>query len=428
LWTYPANEAVNVPRALAISIQFDRFLMPMTAVRASLCLQPATVGAEHPGTDRCVAAGFAPQYDPVDRVATWVVRGELMPLTRYNVRLFAPTDPQDQTGVRAFDGAPLAKETTFAFTTTCDPKLEHDAAAPDAAAPDAAAPGIDPATRTPCPASRLDPPRTHGFCATKTLCPVPATVCDGPAPVAVTTTPHDLFANTCTGGANCHGGGNARGVSGAALRFDDDGKGGGLYGAMRRLVSDAVVANETATGIDPAAAGRNPLTAFGRNMPYIDATNPANSYLLYKMILALPPRCPVEPNEESATHNSIACDPDGPFAKWRYAQDHADCWRVAAVYADAGVARDPSGACPSDAAFPELPKRGKKGDLIAPLHESRVPDDAWQPPAKGEYDRLRQRIRGAGMPEGSLISRADALAISAWIVDGASVESCDPEP
>jgi hypothetical protein len=88
------------------------------------------------------------------------------------------------------------------------------------------------------------------------------------------------------------------------------------------------------------------------------------------------------------------------------------------------VARDPTGACPSDAGFPELPKRGKKGDLLSPLHESRVPDDAWQPPAKGEYDRLRQRIRGAGMPQGSVVSRADALAISAWIADGARVESC----
>jgi hypothetical protein len=379
LWTYPANEAIDVPQTLAISIQFDRFLMPMTAVRASLCLQPATVGAEHSGTDRCVGAGFAPQYDPVDRVATWVIRGVLMPLTRYNVRLFAPTDPQDQSGVRAFDGAPLAKETTFAFTTMCE---RHQGNLPPDAAPD------------PCMSfPQLEPPRTHGFCSTKTLCSVPATICDGPMPAALTTTPHDFFANTCTSGGSCHGEGSTRGVSGVALRFDDDGKGGGLYGAVGRLVADAVVANETATGIDPAAAGRNALAQFGRNMPYIDATNPGNSYLLYKMILALAPRCPVDPNEESATNVSIVCDPEGAFATWRYTQDYYDCGEVARVAADAGVARDPTGACPSDAGFPELPKRGKKGDLLSPLHESRVPDDAWQPPAKGEYDRLRhQRV------------------------------------
>ena len=388
LWTYPSNEAIDVPRSLAISVQFDRFLMPLTAVRASLCLQPATVGAENAGTDRCVPAGFVPQYEPVDRVGTWLIRGELMPWTRYNVRLFAPTDPGDPNGVRAFDGAPLTKEYRFAFTTGNG-------------------------------GSGLEPPRTHGFCATKLLCPLPEGPCDGPEPVAVSTTPHDLFANSCTSGANCHSGRNTPGFSGAALRFDDDGNGGGLYGVIGRLVADAVVANETATGVDPAAAGRNALWQFGRNMPYIDATNAGNSYLLYKLILALAPRCPVDANEESATNTAIACDPEGPFAKWRYQRDFYDCREVA----ESGVARD-SGACPSDAGFPELTKRGKKGDFISPLHESRVPDDAWQPPAKGEYDRLRQRIRGAGMPVGGVVSRADALAISAWIADGARVESC----
>jgi hypothetical protein len=403
VWTYPANEAVDVPLTVSVSVQFDRFLMPTTAVRQAMCVQAATVGAEHQGTDQCVVTRFEPQYDPVDRVATWVLRGQLMPLTRYNVRLFTPRDPNDATGVRAFDGAPLAKETTFAFTTACAKTSSPE---------------------SPCTAvAQLDPPRTHGFCSTKTLCTPPATACDGPAPEAVTTTPHDLFANTCTSGASCHGEGSSRGISGAALRFDDDGNGGGLYGAVRRLVADAIVPNGAATGPDPAGA-RNALATFGRNMPYIDATNPGNSYLLYKMILALAPRCPFDPSEESATHTSIACDPEGAFAKWRYAQDYYDCWEVAQVAAAAGVARDPAGACPSDAGFPPLPKRGKKGDLVSPLHESRVPDDAWQPPAKGEYDRLRQRIRGAGMPEGSLVSRADALAISAWIADGARVDSC----
>jgi hypothetical protein len=34
------------------------------------------------------------------------------------------------------------------------------------------------------------------------------------------------------------------------------------------------------------------------------------------------------------------------------------------------------------------------------------------------------RIRGSGMPEGGMVSRTEALAISAWIADGARVESC----
>jgi hypothetical protein len=189
---------------------------------------------------------------------------------------------------------------------------------------------------------------------------------------------------------------------------------------VRHLVEHAVVARETATGADPAAPSRNVLAPFAHNMPYIDATNPANSFLLYKMILAMAPRCPFDPNEESATHTDAACDPGGSYASFRYAHDFYDCGRVA----DATLPRDPLGNCPSDAGFPPLPKTASQGELISPLLEPRVPDDGWQPPAHGEYDRLRSRIRGSGMPSGGLVSRAEALAISAWIADGARVEPC----
>ncbi len=383
-----------MPRTLAIRAQFDRFLMPSTAIRQAMCLQAATVGGEATGTDRCDPAGIAPEYDPVDRVATWIVRGELMPLTRYNVRLFAPKDPQDQSGVRAFDGTPLEKEFTFAFTTG------------------KGGPG-------------LEPPRTLGFCDVRVLCPLPEGACDAPMPVGVTASPHAFFAGNCTSGGTCHGGGSSNsGPSGSVLRLDDDGAGGGVAAAVRHLVDHAVVARETATGVDPVAPSRNVLSPFGHNMPYIDATNPGNSYLLYKMILALAPRCPFDPEEESATHVGLACaNPNG-----RYARDFYDCRSID----DAVLPRDPFGNCPSDGGFPAprdggvppLTKIGPKDELIAPLLEPRVPADAWQPPARGEYERLRARIRGSGMPEGGWVSHADALAISAWIADGARVEEC----
>ena len=249
VWTYPANEATDVPLTFTVRAQFDRFLMPSTAGRPAMCLQPATVGAESPGTEYCIAAGFAPQYDPVDRVATWIIRGEIMPLTRYNVRLFAPSAPGSPNGVRAFDGAPLEKEFTFAFTT---------------------------GRRT----AHIDA-RTHGFCDVRPpLCPLPEGPCDEPAPVAMNASVHDFLASSCASGGNCHGGGGAQGPSGSVLRLDDDGAGGGLAAVVRHLVDNAVVASETATGPDPVQPSRNVLAPFGRNMPYIDATNPANSYLV----------------------------------------------------------------------------------------------------------------------------------------------------
>jgi Bacterial Ig-like domain len=399
VWTYPANEATNVPHTIAIRVQFDRFLMPSTAVRGAMCLQAATVGGESTGTDQCIAAGFAPEYDPVDRVATWTIRGALTEETRYNVRLFAPKAPEDANGIRAFDGAPLEKEFTFAFTTGNKNRtgwLED---------------------------------RSMGFCSTRRLCPLPDGACDESMAVPVTSSPSGFLQTTCAGGGNCHGSTDrSRGPSGSVLRLDDDGSGGGITAAVRHLVDHAVVASETATGADPSRPSRNALAPFGHNMPYIDATNPGNSFLLYKMILALAPRCPFDPNEESATHDAAACDPAAGHASWRYARDFYDCRTIE----DARLPRDALGNCPSDGSFPAprdggvptLAKLGDKDALISPLREARVPADEWQPPASGEYDRLRARIRGSGMPAQGMVSRAEALAISYWIADGARVEAC----
>jgi hypothetical protein len=392
VWTYPANEAVDVPRTFTIRAQFDRFLMPATTVRQAMCLQAATVGAESPGTEQCVAAGFAPHYDPVDRVATWIIRGEIMPRTRYNVRLFAPRSPEDPNGIRAFDGAPLEKEYTFAFTTG----KEQD----------------------PVPIDRRD----FGFCQTKELCPLPPGACDEPTPIAVTTSAHDFLAHSCTSAGTCHGGGGGSGgPTGSALRLDDDGAGGGFAAALRHLVEHAVVASETATGPDPASPSRNALAPFARNMPYIDATNPGNSYLLYKLILAMSPRCPLDPSEESPNQALGACTAEGAYVRGTYAQDFYDCRAIR----DAVTPRDPTGDCPNDAGFPPpVAKAGEKGALVLPPLEPWVPADQWQPPTKGEYERLRARIRGSGMPLGGMVTRAEALAVSFWIADGARVDAC----
>jgi len=388
VWTYPANEAVDVPLTFAIRVQFDRFLMPSTPVRGAMCLQAATVGGESTGTSQCIAAGFTAEYDPVDRVATWVIRGEIMDRTRYNVRLFAPKDPNDATGVRAFDGAPLEKEFTFAFTT-----------------------GVKPAPH--------EPARKLGFCDARRHCPLPSGACDEPTPVAVTNSPSAFLAANCTSGGGCHAGGSS--ARGSALRLDDDGVGGGFAAAVRHLVDHVVVANETATGADPANASRNALAPFGRNMPYIDAANPGNSYLLYKLILALSPRCPLDEAEEAPTHVATACTPEGKYARGTYAEDFYDCTSIR----NAVVPRDSSGVCPHDGPFPApMTKAGERGALVTPPLDPWVPADQWQPPAAGEYERLRTRIRGAGMPFAGLVTREEALTMSYWIAGGARTEPC----
>jgi hypothetical protein len=389
VWTYPPHEAHDVPVTFSISVQFDRFLLPSTTLRQTICLQAATVGAEHPGLDFCEGAGLAPHYDPVDRIATWTIRGKIFPKTRYNVRIFAPNDANDTAGVRAFDGAPLEKEYIFAFTTGDQ------------------SPG-------------LEPSRKLGFCAMKSLCPLPDGACDGPAPTPLTASPHDFLAASCTRSGNCHGAaGQGSGLSGSALQFQET-PGGSITPSLRRLVLDSVVATETATGVDPTAPSRSVLTPFGRNMPYIDAANPANSYLLYKLILGMAPRCPFDGNEESAMFEPTACAPDGGYARGTYERDWFACDEVARK----SLPRDEAGVCPSDGGFAPLHVEGARGRPLAPPIPPRIPDDAWRPPASGEYERLRTRIRGLGMPHGGMVSRAEALTISAWIASGAEVEDC----
>src|SRR5882724_5691052 len=115
VWKYPSaangGEAMNVPTLTSIRVQFDRFLAPESAVRQAICVAAATTTAQ----DQCIG-GLVPEYDPVDRVAVWK-GASLLPNQRYNVRLLLPTSPDDTTtGIRAFDGVPLDKEYTFAFT------------------------------------------------------------------------------------------------------------------------------------------------------------------------------------------------------------------------------------------------------------------------------------------------------------------------
>jgi hypothetical protein len=256
VWHYPANEAIDVATRTSIRVQFDRFLAPDSAVRQALCLTPQTVGAEvEPG---CIG-GLLPQYDPVDRVAVWLLPGYLAPDTRYNVRVIAPKNNVDPNGIRAFDGAPLDGALTFAFRTAAgahaqpaDPRRDISLCTPSAA---------------------LDCPRADGACGI----PIP----DSGAQAA----PAGLLSSCAGASANCHAQGapGGPGPRGSGLSLSLDG--------IRRIVESSQIATETATEPDPAAAHRSPAGFFGWNMPYVDRNRPASSYLVYKLVLADPSNC-----------------------------------------------------------------------------------------------------------------------------------------
>jgi hypothetical protein len=342
-----------------------------------MCLSPATAAPPDP----CVLGKLTPQYDPVDRVVVWVPQEPLTPQTRYIVRLVVPKRSDDPNGLRAFDGVPLEEEFTFVFTT-------GDAAA-----------------------TAMEPKRDVSYCfRPPQFCEVPSDPCKPPVPVGATKAgPNQFFISRCL---LCHGVTPFGPPSGNALKLTNP-------GAVRQLVETAQIATETATGPDPSVPASTGKDVFGQNMPYIDPNNPGNSFLLYKIIIAAPPRCPYRPDEDTPNPNPAACVDGGGYADPSgFTADLYPCTDFP----------DASSQCASDAGVPvPATKAASFGQLVPAAVESWVQPDQWKPPTGGEYARLRSRIRGEQMPYPSgTTSTQEARDISAWIAAGAIVDDCPP--
>jgi hypothetical protein len=171
--------------------------------------------------DACLGGDVAPEYDPVDRVAVWRP-GPLAPDVRYSIEIRAPKDRDDPFGIRAFDGAPLDETLTFGFTTA------HAAGASS------------------------EPRRDGSWCGEPT--------CAGCTPPA-----RDVLRGCATAG--CHD-------AAARLRLDGD----------RAGVWVGRPAWPTARLGDPRLVHRDGAH-FGIAMPWIDATSPGNSWLLYALLV-----------------------------------------------------------------------------------------------------------------------------------------------
>jgi hypothetical protein len=407
VWQYPwayaspsdavGTETKGVPLVTSIRVQFDRFLAPTSTVRQSICVQSCTVGPSAQCDGQCIG-GLSPEYDPVDRVVVWK-NASLVAGLRYNVRLLVPTSDDDPNGIRSIDGAPLDNEYTFAFTAGDPNKMPGD--------PDAIKPELVEAERV--VTDRTDPMKLS-FCSIYKYCPVPTSGCMMPLADQYIRGPQTLFRDYCSGTAGCHGPTtlNVKGPAGSVLTLND--RNGGTPAAITRLVSGGVVATESAVGPDPLTAHRGPKDVFGVNMPVIDAKNPGNSYLLYKVILGMAPRCHHE-NEESANPNYAmhSCT----AAAGQLQADEFLCSDIQCK-PDAGADRPQVDGGPPGVAMQPAP----------PFVPGWVPDDRWKPAADGEYARLRSRIRGDGMPPPQTPEPTpyqNARAISAWIAAGASV-------
>lgn len=245
-----ANVGTNRPIAPGedVELYFDRLLLPGTVTRQSFAitdLQGNAVG--NPNV----------LYDPVARVVTLHLGSGLAACQTYRVYLVTPGDAADPYGLRAIDGATLDPSTPqfieFPVVGTC------------ATGGDAAAPVMDAGPGFPAPPA-------DDFCQ-DVLPP--------------------LFSH-CTG--TCHG------ASFPAM---------GLSLVSGQSIADTAINRASVEGNTGSRAMAGPeSTLFGLDMPIIDrgsATqgNPGDSWLMYKLLLAVPTAC-------STTPGAAACDAGAP--------------------------------------------------------------------------------------------------------------------
>lgn len=382
LWTSPAAEATGVGLHQSIRVQFDRFLLPSVTTRQAICVR---AGSPTNTPVPCVSdVVLQPEYDPVDRVIAWrPMDPGFMPQTRYTVQLIRPQSDSDLNGIRAFDDVALAAKPfpgnvdSFAFTTG------------------------DASSQPTLP----EPNRSVDYCYTPdSVCPLPNDVCTLPTPTPLfgyKSGPNGVMVSCGGAGVTgCHGAPLApafvpKGQAGSALILNAGTDNTGIPVAIQQLVTQSVVATQTATGASPRTPERTASTPFGQNMPYIDSGNPGNSYLLYKTIIG----------DRLATFDA----------------DYYNC-----AVLDGGLLPGAgTNACTSKDPFTATPaKVGTTGQTLPSAVDPWVPLAQSAPASPEEVGRLRQRIRGQPMPQGGFVPHTDAETLSAWIASGAPASVC----
>lgn len=224
--------AVPVLSTASFVLKFDRFLLPSSATRQSVCVS-ADVATQVRKIEDCVNPVFLePTYNPVRREVIYRQKqGEarLIPGTRYALTVLRPEDERVDVGIRAFDGAPLRENVRFEFVV---------------------------ATQDP-PGATVEWPPTGDLW------------CTGGAAKAVA---------TCAYGAACH----MEKIAAEGLNLFL----GPTLNTIDYIQSTAIsrTAHQTQMGEHADEPDVSPAR-FGRAMPIIDPERPGNSYLLYKIII-----------------------------------------------------------------------------------------------------------------------------------------------
>lgn len=294
----------------SLVIRFDRFLLPASAIRQSVCVRSNLDPVAR--SEDCENGLFLePTYDPTHREITYRQSSSnpgLSAGTTYQLTVFAPPDVSSNSGIRAFDGAPLDQPYVIQFKTAAADPMGAVLEGPPAgdlfcSAEDCLKQCNTSSTVATCQAA------CPTSCAAECMCDPMDATCTDNCPAGDTTCKQacrtcrncgsDCLAQ-CT--SNCP---NSIAVSLSSCAFSgchaptlDGTTGSLLVGAAmgmeltpEGLYATAInrVARQTQQGERASLPDKNPLR-FGRAMPIIDAAaadaaggNPGNSYLLYKL-------------------------------------------------------------------------------------------------------------------------------------------------
>jgi len=224
-----------------IELFFDRLLLQESITRQTFVL--SDLSGNTPGTPPTL------QYDPVARVVILYPQTPLMECQSYRVTMVTPQSATDANGIRAIDGATLdpSVNPVVEFEVTCNGDAGADGGG-GAGTPAPPIPSVD-------------------FCSQITL-----------------------ILSKCNG-ATCHGGA----LPAAGLRLD----------SAKAIASTAIgrVAQGANTGARATAQPGSLL--FGQDMPIVQAGTPGNSWMMFKLLMAVPPNC-------SSTAMAAPCDASAP--------------------------------------------------------------------------------------------------------------------
>jgi hypothetical protein len=308
-----------------IELSFDRLLLPTSVTRQSFVVQDLFGNYLEP----------TPSYDPVARVVRLCV--VLQADQSYQLTIVSPGDAADPLGLRAIDGAELDPSATasYTFPVIAGPAYVGADACPQGggAGEDAGAPSVT---------SPVD------FCAE--VLPI--------------------FSSKC-GTAVCHSG------SLAAEGLQMTSSQGILDTAIGR------VSQESNTGTRAAVAQAQAGGQFGVDMAIIGSADPGESWLMYKLLMAVPPSCSSTPSEGDAGED-------------------AGCY----VGPDAGTLHDVTWAPLADSERATLAGMIPGREMPFPVDPSAALDDPTNIAANLTLDELE--------------------IVSLWIQQGAPVDTCSP--